>query len=84
MPWIDDEMKAAVAKRLRDVHGMEGVEIHRIHVDLGPKATRENVVEQLADSLAELEKRRRAGALPDQPVRSNQPQIDVRDLVRDL
>lgn len=64
MPWIDPEMKEAIKARLRDVHGMPDLDFSGLHVDPGPPATRENLIVSLADSMADVERRRRAGEQP--------------------
>lgn len=82
MPWIDAEMKEAIKARLRDVHGMPDMDFVDLHVYPGPKATKENLIVEIADSMARVELRRRAGEKPDGPVRSDVEPIDVRELVK--
>jgi hypothetical protein len=81
MPWIDDDMKAEVERRLRDA-GLS-VTINRIHVDLGPEATRENVTEQLVSSFIEAEQARQRGEPSQPPVTGRKPQ-HINDVLAEL
>lgn len=84
MPWIDEEMRAAIAERLRDVHGMPDFIVGRINYWPGPKATRENVIENLARSLAEVASRHETGTLTSQPPQRRKRPRSAHDIVRDL
>ena len=85
MPWIDDETREAVERRLREVHGFPAdYRFGKCHVDLGPAATVEKIIEQLADSTADIARRRTAGEKPNGPARCNIEPIDVREFVKNL
>ena len=70
MPWIDDEMREAVEKRLREIHGFPAdYHFGKCHVTLGPDATREKIVTMLADSTADIAARRARGEKSAMPVK---------------